>query len=163
MISCRNVIKLVKYDLWFTHVEVALTNGLNFFPFFIFADLFPPTDRIWNFWLSRHIFLICSWFGRVKKKHLVLFSAFKSVSFFFFSIFLTLVTLYLEMVQRIYVECTKLDRKALLRFHCSSLYTRVNAGGGYVFQYDWAKCETEKNDTLPLKYSSRRSYWREND
>ena len=58
MISCRNVIKLVKYDLWFTHVEVALTNRLNFFPFFIFADLFPPTDRIWNFWLSRIIFLI---------------------------------------------------------------------------------------------------------
>ena len=132
MISCRNVIKLVKYDLWFT-VEVALTNRLNFFPSSFLQTYFLLLIEFEIFGFQDIYF----WFAHESlelKKHLVLFSAFKSVSFFFFSIFLTLVTLYLEMVQRIYVECTKLDRKALLRFHCSSLYTRVNAGGGYVFQ-----------------------------
>ena len=115
----KNVIKLVKYALCFKYVEGALTSRLNLFHFFIFADFFPPTARIWNFWLPRHIFLTCSLDARVKK-YLVLFSPFKSVSFFFFTIFLTLVTLYFEVVQHIYMECTKFDKKALIRFHCTS-------------------------------------------
>ena len=67
MILCRNVIKLVKYDLCFKYVEGALTNRLNLFHFFIFADFFPPTARIWNFWLARLILLTCSRDARVKK------------------------------------------------------------------------------------------------
>ena len=63
----KNVIKLVKYALCFKYVEGALTNRLNLFHSFIFADFFPPTARIWNFWLARLIFLTCSWFARVKK------------------------------------------------------------------------------------------------
>ena len=124
MILCRNVIKLVKYDRCFKYGEGALTNRLHVFQFFIFADFFPPTTRIWNFWLPRHIFLTCSLDARVKK-YLVLFSPFKSVSFFFFTIFLTLVTLYFEVVQHIYMECIKFDKKALIRFHCISLNTWV--------------------------------------
>ena len=126
MILCRNVIKVVKYDLCFKYVEGVLTNRLNLFHFFIFLDFFPPAVRIWNFWLARHIFLTCSKIEMLElKKYLVLFSPFKSVSFFFFSIFLTLVTLYFEVVQHIYMECIKFDKKALIRFHCISLNTWV--------------------------------------
>ena len=57
IILCQNVIKLVKYDLCFKYVEGALTNRLNLFHFVIFADFFPLTARIWNFWLQKHIFL----------------------------------------------------------------------------------------------------------
>ena len=118
IILCRNVIKLVKYDLCFKHVEGALTNRLNLFHFFIFADFFPLLEfEIFElqdiyFWLAHEMLEL--------KKHLVLFSPFKSVSFFFFSIFLTLVTLYLEVFQDIYMECTKFDKKTLIRFHCTS-------------------------------------------
>ena len=126
MILCRNVIKVVKYDLCFKYVEGVLTNRLNLLNFFIFLDFFPPTVRIWNFWLARHIFLTCSKIEMLElKKYLVLFSPFKSVSFFFFSIFLTLVTLYFEVVQHIYMECIKFDKKALIRFHWISLNTWV--------------------------------------
>ena len=84
MILCRNVTKLVKYDLCFKYVEGVLTNRLNLFHFFMFLDFFPPTARIWNFWLARHIFLTCSKIEMLElKKHLVLFSPLKSVSFFF--------------------------------------------------------------------------------
>ena len=118
IILCRNVIKLVKYDLCFKHVEGALTNRLNLFHFFIFADFFLlPEFETFElqdiyFWLAREMLEL--------KKHLVLFSPFKSVSFFFFSIFLTLVTLYLEVFQDICMECTKFDKKALIRFYCTS-------------------------------------------
>ena len=73
---------------------------------------------------------ICFWFVHEMlelKKHLALFSAFKPVSFFFFSIFLTLLTLYFEVVHHIYKECTKSDKKVLIRFHCS-------------FLNNWEKC-----------------------
>ena len=113
----------MKYNLCFKYVEGALTNRLNLFHFFIFADFFPLLEfEIFElqdiyFWLAHEMLEL--------KKHLVLFSPFKSVSFFFFSIFLALVTLYLEVVQHIYMECLKFDKKALIRFHCISLNTWV--------------------------------------
>ena len=113
----------MKYDLCFKYVEGALTNRLNLFHFFIFADFFPLLEfEIFEledtyFWLAHEMLEL--------KKHLVLFSPFKSVSFFFFSIFLALVTLYLEVVQHIYMECLKFDKKALIRFHCIYLNTWV--------------------------------------
>ena len=90
--------------------EGALTNRLNLFHFFIFADFFPPTA--WNVWLARHLFLTCSWFARVQK-NISYFLALENqfLLFLFFSIFLTLVTLYLEVGQHIYMECTKLEKK----------------------------------------------------
>ena len=116
----------MKYDLCFKYVEGVLTNRLNLFHFFIFLDFFPPTARIWNFWLARHIFWLAqNRDTRVKKNishFLVLLSQFL---FFFFSIFLALVTLYLEVVQHIYMECLKFDKKVLIGFHCISLNTWV--------------------------------------
>ena len=155
MILCRNVIKLVKYDLCFKYGEGALTNRLNLFHFFIFADFFPPTARIWNFWLPRHIFLTCSLDARVKK-YLVLFSPFKSVSFFFFTIFLALVTLYFEVVQHIYMECTKFNKKALIRFHCTSLSTRVKCWWWICFLIRLSKFWNRQKRYHPF-------YWIKND